>query len=242
MAGIQLESGWVVYAGSDVLHLIWFHFSKEGPDHIVQNQPGSDLDGLGRFWQNASGLEASWCARIAGPNSGGMQPAQYHAVFHFQTWVTFFHRWPRSYCAKPAWIWFGSVWLRQVLAKRIQSCQKQAGVHESSGLLLAECKRSTTSFPHSDSLAKRIRSADVQESSGLLLANASEHVRIRCESDLPCSLGGNEDQQGCICSKRHQVPQLPTASLIFFLKCSEPTTIMPDTKGGGGGGEGGLGR
>ena len=33
-------------------------FSKEGTDHIVQNGPGSDLDGLVRVWPNASGLEA----------------------------------------------------------------------------------------------------------------------------------------------------------------------------------------
>ena len=44
-----------------------FRFSKQGMDHITQNRPGSDLDGLVRVWPNASGLEASRCAGIIGP-------------------------------------------------------------------------------------------------------------------------------------------------------------------------------
>ena len=56
---------------------IWFCSSKAGPDHIVQNWPGFDLDGLVRFWPNASGPEASQCVRITGPSSGGMQLAHY---------------------------------------------------------------------------------------------------------------------------------------------------------------------
>ena len=68
-----------------------FRFSKQGMDHIAQNRPGSDLDGLAvtktplpdrtplpdpfgqnqdglvRVWPNAYGLEASWCAGIIGP-------------------------------------------------------------------------------------------------------------------------------------------------------------------------------
>ena len=55
--------------------------SEEGLDHIVWNWPGSNLDGLVRFWPNTSGLEASQCARIIGPSSGRMQMAHYH----FQT-------------------------------------------------------------------------------------------------------------------------------------------------------------
>ena len=35
--------------------------------HTVQNRPGSDLNGLVRFWPNTSGLEASRCAGIIGP-------------------------------------------------------------------------------------------------------------------------------------------------------------------------------
>ena len=42
-------------------------FSKEGMGHIVQNRPGSDLDGLVKVWPNASGLEASRCAGIIWP-------------------------------------------------------------------------------------------------------------------------------------------------------------------------------
>ena len=49
VANVQLESGRIVYAGSDFQHPIQFCSSKEGPDHIVQNRPRSDLDGLVRF-------------------------------------------------------------------------------------------------------------------------------------------------------------------------------------------------
>ena len=65
MASMQLELGRDVYAGSDFPHLIRFHSSKKGLDHIVQNQPGSDLDGQVQFWSNASGQErekACWHA------------------------------------------------------------------------------------------------------------------------------------------------------------------------------------
>ena len=59
-ASVQPESGRIVYAGSDFPHPFQLRFSKEGLDHIVQNRPRSDLDGLAvRFWPNASGLEAS---------------------------------------------------------------------------------------------------------------------------------------------------------------------------------------
>ena len=58
-------------------------FSKEGTDHIVQNRPGSDLDGLVRVWPHVSGLEAS-CAGIIWPgfwqDANGPLP-----VSHFQT-------------------------------------------------------------------------------------------------------------------------------------------------------------
>ena len=58
MASVQPELGWIVYAGSDILHPIRFNSSKEG------------LDGLVRFQPSASGLEASQCARIFAPTSG----------------------------------------------------------------------------------------------------------------------------------------------------------------------------
>ena len=63
-----------IYMPVQISH-IWF--GSEGPDHIEQNQPGSDLDSLARFWPNASGLEVIWCARIIGPSSGRMHPAHY---------------------------------------------------------------------------------------------------------------------------------------------------------------------
>ena len=52
-------------------------FSKEGPNHIVQDWPRSDPDGLVRFWPNTSGPVASQCARNIVPGSGRMQPARY---------------------------------------------------------------------------------------------------------------------------------------------------------------------
>ena len=49
MASMQPESARIVHnARFDFLHPFQFHFSKEGMDHIVQNRPGSDLDGLVR--------------------------------------------------------------------------------------------------------------------------------------------------------------------------------------------------
>ena len=66
-ASMQPESGRIVYAGSDFPHPFQLRFSKEGIDRIVQNRPGSDLDGLVRVWPNASSLVASRYAGIIGP-------------------------------------------------------------------------------------------------------------------------------------------------------------------------------
>ena len=66
-----------IYARSDIPCMIRFCFSKESLDHIVQNWPGFDLDGLARFWPNASDPEASQCVRITGTSSGRMQLAHY---------------------------------------------------------------------------------------------------------------------------------------------------------------------
>ena len=63
------------WAGSNFPHQSQLHFSKESLDHIVQNWPGSYLDGLVRFWPNGSGLEASWFARIIRSASGQCFPA-----------------------------------------------------------------------------------------------------------------------------------------------------------------------
>jgi len=75
-ASVQPELGRIAYTGSDFPHPIWFHFPQEGPDGIVQNRPGSDLDGLVSFWPNASGPEANRCSRIVGPGTGRTQPAR----------------------------------------------------------------------------------------------------------------------------------------------------------------------
>ena len=49
------------------------------------------------------------------------QPATSYSVSDLDA---FFPRWPRSHCAKPAWIWFGSLWLSGFVAKWIQSGSK----------------------------------------------------------------------------------------------------------------------
>ena len=67
IAGLQSESAGIVYARSDFPIPFQFRFSQEGMDHIAQNRPGSDLDGLLRVWPNTSGLEVSWCAGNIGP-------------------------------------------------------------------------------------------------------------------------------------------------------------------------------
>ena len=84
-ASVQPKSARIILdAGSDFPHPIQFRFSKEGMDHIVQNRPGSDLDGLIRVWPNTSGLEASWCARTIWP--GFWRDATcLLPVSHFQT-------------------------------------------------------------------------------------------------------------------------------------------------------------
>ena len=45
----------------------FFFFFQEGMDHIVQNRPRSDQDGLVSVRPNASCLEASCCTGIIGP-------------------------------------------------------------------------------------------------------------------------------------------------------------------------------
>ena len=65
------------HAGSDFPHPTRVCSFKGGLDHIVQNQPGSNLDGLVRFQPNGSCPEASQCAIIIRPGSGRMQPVYY---------------------------------------------------------------------------------------------------------------------------------------------------------------------
>ena len=74
---VQADSDRIIYAGPDFLCLLWFCSFKEGLDHIVQNWPRSDLDGLVKFWPNASDLEKSLCENIIGPGSGRMYNSVY---------------------------------------------------------------------------------------------------------------------------------------------------------------------
>ena len=65
--------------------------------------------------------------QVSEQESLGPVPAQCNwpaASFPLSDSVAFFHRRPGSYCAKPAWIWFGSGWLCQVLAQQIQPGSK----------------------------------------------------------------------------------------------------------------------
>ena len=133
----QPESAWIVYAGSNFPDPIRFCSSKDGLDPIVRTLPGSSLDGLFRFWPNASGPEASWCARIIAPSSGRAETARYQ--FPLSDSVIFFHRQPGSYYAKPAWVRLDSGLLCQVLAKQIQSGSQPASVHKSLGPSSGQC-------------------------------------------------------------------------------------------------------
>ena len=83
-ASVQPESGRIVNAGSDFPHPFQLRFSKEGIDHVMQNRPGSDLDGLVRVWPNTSGLEASWSAGFIGPGFW-QDTTDPLPVSHFQT-------------------------------------------------------------------------------------------------------------------------------------------------------------
>ena len=78
--------------------LIWMAWSGFGQTHLVQKQVGV---------HESLGLVLAECK-------------QHTASFPLSDFVALFHRQPGSYCAKPAWIRFGSGWLRQVWGERIQ--------------------------------------------------------------------------------------------------------------------------
>lgn len=84
-ASIQPESSGITYVGANFPHPVQFCSSKEGPGLIMQNQPGSDLDGLVRFGPNGSGPEAScMVCKDHQACSSRLQLACYHFP-HFQT-------------------------------------------------------------------------------------------------------------------------------------------------------------
>ena len=107
---------------------------------LVQNQPGSDQNGLVRVWPNTSGLAASWCAEIIWPgfwqDATGPLP-----VSHFQTW----------FCSSP---------------DVLNNVQNQPGSH----LVLADCVRfgPNGSGPEASRCAGIIRPASGQCGSYLL--------------------------------------------------------------------------
>ena len=115
---VQPGSGQIIYAWV----WLWVCFSKEGPDHIVQNCPRSNLDGLVRFWPNVSCLQASQCARIISPSSGRTQLAHYQ--FPTFTQLRSSTDSPDHIVQNPAWLHISSGWLCQVLAKQMQSRSK----------------------------------------------------------------------------------------------------------------------
>ena len=92
---------WSYLPVSDFSHLIQFH-SFEGRDHVVQHQPGSNLIAWSGFGQThvgekQAGVQESLHPVLAESN----WPA---TSFPLSDLAAFFHRRPRSYCAKPAWL------------------------------------------------------------------------------------------------------------------------------------------
>ena len=130
--------GRIVHAGSDFPHPFQLHFSKEGMDHILQNRPGSDLDGLVRVWPNASGLEASRCAGIMGPGlwqdaTGPLPVSHFPTLFRSSTDVpdNIVQNQPGSDLAVADSVSFGQT----------DPVRKPAGEQESSGPLLANASQ-----------------------------------------------------------------------------------------------------
>ena len=76
MASVQPESGWIIYIPDLTSCSILVPFFKEGPDDILQDWSGSDLDGRSGFgqmhliWKQA-GMQESLGLQV----SSRMQPA-----------------------------------------------------------------------------------------------------------------------------------------------------------------------
>ena len=129
------------------------HYSIDGLDHIVQNQPRSDLvlADCVRFWPNGSycanpaqiWFGSGWLCQVLAKwiilcktspdliwfwliasGFGQMDHIVQNQPRSDLVLADCVRFWPNgSYCAKPAQIWFGSGWLRQVLAKWIILCK-----------------------------------------------------------------------------------------------------------------------
>ena len=109
--------------------LIWMTWSAFGQIHLVQKQADVQ-ESLGPVL-----AEYNWPA----------------TSFPLSDLAAFFDRWPRSHCAKPAQIWFGSGWLCQVLAKWIQSRRKPVVKNHQTYfwlMLLSQCGSDTNWIQH----------------------------------------------------------------------------------------------
>ena len=103
-----------IYAGSDFLHPIWFCSSKEGLDHVTQNWSGSNLDGqvlirIKSRWPGFAQTNLVW-KQASEQELSSLEYNWPATSFPVSDSVAFSHCCPRSYCAKPAWIRFGSGW------------------------------------------------------------------------------------------------------------------------------------
>ena len=120
----------IICARSNFPHPICFCSSKEGLNCcaklvlIWSGWPGQVLD-KHLDWKQA-GVQESSSPVLA-------EHKHLATSFPFSDLVAFLHRWPRSYCAKPARIWFGSGWLSGF--GRTNPVRKQAGGQELLGLL-----------------------------------------------------------------------------------------------------------
>ena len=144
---MQPESGRILYAGSDFLHLIRFRSAKEGSTMTCKNRPGSYFVGLVRFLPDTSDLKVIQCTRINGTGCGKTHPARYQ----FQIF--------RLGCVLPQTAQIISCKTSPgsdlILVDCVRlwpngSCRKQTSVHESSGPLLANVSKPTRNGCESD--------------------------------------------------------------------------------------------
>ena len=111
---------------------------KVGTDHTVQNWNRSNLDGLVRVWPNASGLEASRCARII-RTSFWHEATSSLPVSHFQTQLHSSTDGPDHVVQnQPRLILF---WLSASGFGQVDPVWEQGSMQESSGLLLANVSK-----------------------------------------------------------------------------------------------------
>ena len=131
---VQPESGWIRYIFKmlDPTSCIWlmqFHFFKEGMAHIVQNQIWSRWPGQGLakcIW-SGSNLVCR-CRNHQAQFLACCQFPHFQTPLHSSTGIL-------SYCAKPAWIQFGSGRLSNF--GQTDPAWKKASVQKSSNPLLA---------------------------------------------------------------------------------------------------------